>query len=162
MTCHAFHAHARGHKERHVTLLPLIIFFYIDRPLRVKATKLKLSIASLQENNMRDKDFTSPFSFLLLFFLSLSLFLHAKAFNDQDVSGAGPLVKKDERRSLVVTEYGEVSATEIIDGVGGLYHLQFLTLEPNSLFLPVLLHADMVFYVNTGAIYEFYHLHNIS
>jgi hypothetical protein len=79
--------------------------------------------------------------------------LHAKAF-DEDVSGvgAGPLVKKEERRSLVVTEYGEISATEIIDGMGALYHLQFLTLEPNSLFLPVLLHADMVFFVNTGAL----------
>jgi hypothetical protein len=97
---------------------------------------------------MRDKDFTSPFS---LFFLSLSLFLHAKGFDHEDVSGVGPLVKKDERRSLVVTEYGEVSATKISDGIGGLYHLHFLTLEPNSLFLPVLLHADMVFYVNTGA-----------
>ncbi|KAL2498450.1 RmlC-like cupins superfamily protein [Abeliophyllum distichum] len=31
------------------------------------------------------------------------------------------------------------------------YHLQFITLEPNSLFLPVLLHADMVFYVHTGS-----------
>jgi hypothetical protein len=100
---------------------------------------------------MRDKDFTSPFSCLLLFFLSLSLFLHAKGFDHEDVSGVGPLVKKDERRSLVVTEYGEVSATKISDGIGGLYHLHFLTLEPNSLFLPVLLHADMVFYVNTGA-----------
>ena len=51
-----------------------------------------------------------------------------------------------------MTEYGEISATEIIDGMGALYHLQFLTLEPNSLFLPVLLHADMVFFVNTGAL----------
>ncbi|KAE7999893.1 hypothetical protein FH972_004281 [Carpinus fangiana] len=101
---------------------------------------------------MGEKDFTSPFSFLLLLFLFLSLFLHAKAF-DEDVSGvgAGPLVKKEERRSLVATEYGEISATEIIDGMGALYHLQFLTLEPNSLFLPVLLHADMVFFVNTGS-----------
>lgn len=98
---------------------------------------------------MRNIALISPFSFVLLLFFCHSFFnLHAEAFN---VSGVGPLVKKDERRSLVVTEYGEVTATDISDGIRGLYHLQFITLEPNSLFLPVLLHADMVFYVHTGA-----------
>nr|POE91573.1 vicilin-like seed storage protein [Quercus suber] len=62
-----------------------------------------------------------------------------------------PVVRKDERRQLVVTEYGEVSAIEIGDGARGQYHLQFISLDPNSLFLPVLLHADMVFYVHTGS-----------
>lgn len=60
------------------------------------------------------------------------------------------MVKKENRKSLMVTEYGEISAVDISSGTRGPYHLQFMTLEPNSLFLPVLLHADMVFYVKTG------------
>lgn len=99
---------------------------------------------------MRSAALIQPFPCLLLLFLSLPLLLHAGAFSE-DVSGVGCVVTKEERRSLVVTEYGEVSATEVSDGIRGLYHLQFITLEPNSLFLPVLLHADMVFYVHTGA-----------
>ncbi|KAF3439051.1 hypothetical protein FNV43_RR17326 [Rhamnella rubrinervis] len=64
----------------------------------------------------------------------------------------GLVVTKDQRKSLVVTEYGEISVIDNIeDGTGGPYHIQFLTLEPNSLFLPVLLHADMVLYVHTGS-----------
>lgn len=101
---------------------------------------------------MRDKALLMPpVSFLLLFFLSLSLFLLAKAYNEHH-SVVEPIVRKDERRELVVTENGEVSAIEISDGIRGRYHLQFITLDPNSLFLPVLLHADMVFYVHTGAV----------
>ncbi|XP_041008700.1 vicilin-like seed storage protein At2g18540 isoform X2 [Juglans microcarpa x Juglans regia] len=110
------------------------------------------SLDHLQEKTMRSIALISPFSFLflLLILCQYSFFnLHAaEAFNVSDV---GPLVKKDERRSLVATEYGEVTATDISDGIRGLYHLQFITLEPNSLFLPVLLHADMVFYVHTGS-----------
>ncbi|XP_023927749.2 vicilin-like seed storage protein At2g18540 [Quercus suber] len=90
-------------------------------------------------------------SFLLLLFLSLSLFLHVNKALKEDASGLEPVVRKDERRQLVVTEYGEVSAIEIGDGARGQYHLQFISLDPNSLFLPVLLHADMVFYVHTGS-----------
>lgn len=64
----------------------------------------------------------------------------------------GCLLKKEERKPLLSTEFGAVSAVDIGDGTGrrSSYHLQFITLEPNSLFLPVLLHADMVFYVHTG------------
>ncbi|KAF2283517.1 hypothetical protein GH714_011641 [Hevea brasiliensis] len=51
----------------------------------------------------------------------------------------------------MVTEYGEISAVDISSGTRGAYHLEFMTLEPNSLFLPVLLHADMVFYVKAGS-----------
>ncbi|KAG7993971.1 hypothetical protein I3843_01G031500 [Carya illinoinensis] len=109
----------------------------------------QLSSLDLQEKTMSNIALISPFSFLfLLLALSHSFFnLHAEAFNVSDV---GPLVRKDQRRSLVVTEYGEVTATDISDGIG-LYHIQFITLEPNSLFLPVLLHADMFFYVHTGS-----------
>ncbi|XP_021717850.1 vicilin-like seed storage protein At2g18540 [Chenopodium quinoa] len=66
----------------------------------------------------------------------------------------GRLVKKEERIPVVATEFGEISAVDVDDGSGTgrhSYHIQFITLEPNALFLPVLLHADMVFYVKTGS-----------
>ncbi|XP_047312901.1 vicilin-like seed storage protein At2g18540 [Impatiens glandulifera] len=65
--------------------------------------------------------------------------------------GSSTVVKKDERQILVSTEFGQISAVNVSDGIGGQYHLQFITLEPNALFLPVILHADMVFYVHTGS-----------
>ncbi|KAK4416534.1 Vicilin-like seed storage protein [Sesamum alatum] len=67
------------------------------------------------------------------------------------VRASGPLVKREERRALVSTEYGQISAVRVRDTVNGSYLLHFITLEPNSLFLPVVLHADMVFYVHTGS-----------
>uniref|UniRef100_A0A803L813 Cupin type-1 domain-containing protein n=1 Tax=Chenopodium quinoa TaxID=63459 RepID=A0A803L813_CHEQI len=66
----------------------------------------------------------------------------------------GRLVKKEDRIPVVATEFGEISAVDVDDGSGTgrhSYHIQFITLEPNALFLPVLLHADMVFYVKTGS-----------
>ncbi|CAN4083242.1 unnamed protein product [Withania somnifera] len=65
--------------------------------------------------------------------------------------GLGPLVKRAERKSVISTENGEISSVRVADGTTGSYHLQFITLEPNSLFLPVVLHSDMVFYVHTGS-----------
>lgn len=62
----------------------------------------------------------------------------------------GPLVKREQRRTLVSTEYGEIAAVRITDKVHGTFLLHSFTLEPNALFLPVMLHADMVFYVHTG------------
>ncbi|XP_059640929.1 vicilin-like seed storage protein At2g18540 [Cornus florida] len=92
-----------------------------------------------------------PFPILIFLFCFLVITLNATALDDEDVPFMGPLVKKQHRRSLVSTEYGEISAVEISDGVRGSYHLQFITLEPNALFLPVILHADMVFYVHSGS-----------
>lgn len=100
---------------------------------------------------------------LIFFFFSLSLLhlaLHtqakAKHFgDDEDVWGYHdfrPLVRKTQRKSLVDNEYGQISAVDISDGIRGPYHIQFFTLEPNSLFLPVLLHADMVLFVHTGSL----------
>ncbi|KAF3664292.1 putative F-box protein-like [Capsicum annuum] len=66
-------------------------------------------------------------------------------------SSLGPLVKRSERKSVVSTENGEVSSVRVADGTSGFYHLQFITLEPSSLFLPVVLHSDMIFYVHTGS-----------
>ncbi|CAN6563133.1 unnamed protein product [Malus baccata var. baccata] len=100
------------------------------------------------------------FFFFLFFLLSVSVSLHAaNALKNEGEIGsdgeggapAGSLVKKDQRRSLVSTEYGEVWSVDVNDGHRKPYHIQFITLEPNSLFLPVLLHADMIFYVNTGS-----------
>ncbi|KAB2631832.1 globulin-1 S allele-like [Pyrus ussuriensis x Pyrus communis] len=100
------------------------------------------------------------FFFFFFFLLSVSVSLHAaNALKNEGEIGsggdgaapAGSLVKKDQRRSLVSTEYGEVWSVDVNGGHRKPYHIQFITLEPNSLFLPVLLHAYMVFYVNTGS-----------
>ncbi|KAJ0556897.1 putative rmlC-like cupin domain superfamily, rmlC-like jelly roll protein [Helianthus annuus] len=61
----------------------------------------------------------------------------------------GPIVKKDKRWPLVSSGFGEISAVKIRDGNGS-YYLQFITLNPRALFLPVYLHSDMLFYVNSG------------
>ncbi|KAI8016802.1 Vicilin-like seed storage protein [Camellia lanceoleosa] len=95
---------------------------------------------------------------LVLFLICLRVIVSVRALGHDDDDhhegdwSAGSVVRKDERKSVVSTEYGEISAVEISDGVrgGGRYHLQFITLEPDALFLPVLLHADMVFYVHSG------------
>ncbi|KAJ8510342.1 hypothetical protein OPV22_000776 [Ensete ventricosum] len=70
----------------------------------------------------------------------------------QEFPGVGPLIVTKERRSTVVsTASGEITAVDVRDGYGGAYHLQFITMAPSSLFLPVLLHTDMVFYVQSGS-----------
>ncbi|CAB4287632.1 unnamed protein product [Prunus armeniaca] len=99
-----------------------------------------------------------PFTFFILLFIGLSLPAAKAILSNEEQYGsgasaaaAGSLVKRDQRRALVVTEYGEISSIDISDGHRGPYHIQFITLEPNSLFLPVLLHADMVLYVHTGS-----------
>ncbi|KAK6924324.1 hypothetical protein RJ641_010524 [Dillenia turbinata] len=91
---------------------------------------------------------------LLLLFLLVVVSSSSPNVEEEDVLrvGKGLVVKKSRRKSLVSTEFGEISAVDIKDENGVSYHLQFITLEPNSLFLPVLLHADMVFYVQTGTL----------
>lgn len=93
--------------------------------------------------------------FFFLFSVAVS-FHAANALKNAGGGGgspAGSLVNINQRRSLVSTEYGEVWSVDVNDGHRRPYHIQFITLEPDSLFLPVLLHADMVFYVNTGNMY---------
>ncbi|KAI3722780.1 hypothetical protein L2E82_33865 [Cichorium intybus] len=63
----------------------------------------------------------------------------------------GPTVRKEERWPLEFSEFGEVSAVKISDGQNGCYHLHFITMDPNSLFLPVHLYSQMLFYVNSGS-----------
>ncbi|XP_010905079.1 vicilin-like seed storage protein At4g36700 [Elaeis guineensis] len=72
------------------------------------------------------------------------------AINGEEFPSFGPLVTRESRRTLVTTDSGMITAVDVHDGYKGLYHLQFITMEPSSLFLPVLLHTDMLFYVQTG------------
>ncbi|CAI9758379.1 unnamed protein product [Fraxinus pennsylvanica] len=96
----------------------------------------------------------STFLFSLLFSLlficiAVSVNAHGAYLEEKNDWVSGPhLVKKEERKSIVSTEDGEISSVWIPSRP---YHLQFITLEPNSLLLPVLLHTDMVFYVHTGS-----------
>ncbi|XVE82660.1 hypothetical protein DITRI_Ditri16bG0023900 [Diplodiscus trichospermus] len=92
-----------------------------------------------------------PFSIFTIFCILAFFLLCVEASSHGCASAVRHLVLKHERKPLIVTEYGEISAVKVSDGTRGPYHLQFITLEPNSLFLPVLLHADMVFYVQTGS-----------
>lgn len=110
----------------------------------------------------RSKAFlASPFSSLLIFFLIIISLCGVKASSSGEEEHSvkpheGPVVEKDQRTKLHVTEYGEISATEVKEAHRAPpYHLEFFTLEPNSVFLPVLLHAAMVFYVQTGIPFEF-------
>ncbi|CAL9049413.1 unnamed protein product [Musa banksii] len=72
------------------------------------------------------------------------------AINSEEWPGFSPLVTKENRRTLTLTESGGITAVDVHVGCRGSYHLQFITMEPGSLFLPVLLHTDMLFYVHTG------------
>ncbi|KAL3630316.1 hypothetical protein CASFOL_023300 [Castilleja foliolosa] len=67
------------------------------------------------------------------------------------VRASGSLVKTEQRKTLFFSEDGQISAARVADNINGSYLLHFFTLEPNSLFLPALLHADMIFYVHTGS-----------
>ncbi|XP_042388016.1 vicilin-like seed storage protein At2g18540 [Zingiber officinale] len=60
------------------------------------------------------------------------------------------LVTKESRRAVVSTDAGSITSVDVNDESRGRYHLEFITMEPSSLFLPVLLHADMLFYVHSG------------
>ncbi|XP_019421441.1 PREDICTED: vicilin-like seed storage protein At2g18540 isoform X2 [Lupinus angustifolius] len=95
----------------------------------------------------------SSFWLVLVIFLTISLHGVNTSNEVHHVkTHVGGLVEKDQRRTLFDTEYGDISSIEIKGGHRApSYHLQFFTLEPNSVFLPVLLHANMVFYVHTGS-----------
>ncbi|MBA0741969.1 hypothetical protein Gogos_015086 [Gossypium gossypioides] len=95
----------------------------------------------------------SPFSFFAVFSIILAspTVLSVESYSHRHASTVGQLVLKHDRKLLTQTEHGEISAAIVTDGTKGPYHLQFITLEPNSVFLPVLLHANMVFFVHTGS-----------
>uniref|UniRef100_A0A804RDR8 Cupin type-1 domain-containing protein n=1 Tax=Zea mays TaxID=4577 RepID=A0A804RDR8_MAIZE len=62
----------------------------------------------------------------------------------------GQVVEKERRRVVAESEAGSVSAVDVADAAGTAYRLHFITMDPGALFLPVQLHADMVFYVHSG------------
>ncbi|CAL4929604.1 unnamed protein product [Urochloa decumbens] len=68
------------------------------------------------------------------------------------MSGAvgGQVVEKERRRVVADAEAGTVTAVDVADAVGTAYRLHFIAMDPGALFLPVQLHADMVFYVHSG------------
>lgn len=78
--------------------------------------------------------------------------MHATTWEDQS-GPVGPVVghlaKRGDRKLLISTEFGQVSSAKVSDG-NETFLLHFITLEPNSLFLPVMLRQDMVSYVHTG------------
>lgn len=127
-------------------------FPFTDPPLIVPfmlIKELKSFILSMQQTMSRFK--ILPLS---IFLCLVTLFLRTESFpgkngiirSSEPLFSSPLLVKKDQRTPIVTTEYGEISAVQIGDG----YHLQYITLEPNALLLPLLLHSDMVFFVHTG------------
>jgi len=68
------------------------------------------------------------------------------------VSGTvgGQVVEKERRRAVAESEAGSVTAVDVADAAGTAYRLHFITMDPGALFLPVQLHADMMFYVHSG------------
>lgn len=83
--------------------------------------------------------------------LLLWCFVAVDGGGEEEFPGVGPLlVRKECRRTVASTASGEITAVDVRDGYGVAYHLQFITMAPSSLFLPVLLHTDMVFYVQSG------------
>ncbi|CAH8314932.1 unnamed protein product [Eruca vesicaria subsp. sativa] len=63
------------------------------------------------------------------------------------------LIKKDQWKPVFETTLGLISTVQIGDGCGGMgpYKIHSITLEPNALLLPLLLHSDMVFFVDSGS-----------
>nr|GFA29398.1 vicilin-like seed storage protein At2g18540 [Tanacetum cinerariifolium] len=63
----------------------------------------------------------------------------------------GPIVRNNERSPIMFSDFGEITAVKISNGENGFYQLHFITMNPRSLFLPVYLHSEMLFYVNSGS-----------
>ncbi|XAR73890.1 hypothetical protein NMG60_11008009 [Bertholletia excelsa] len=90
---------------------------------------------------------------LLVFFFCLVIgcaTVHGGARESGESPCVEPVVRGDQQQILVSTEHGQILAANVSDGAGGRFHLQFITMEPNALFLPSVLHADMVLYVRSG------------
>lgn len=133
--------------------------YIIDTFAKCKTTSIVLSNFSTLTLLMMEtqKSFlASKFSSLLIFFLIITSLCELNALSSDEHSvkaHKGPVVERGQRKTLFETEYGEISATDVKDGHNTQhYHIEFFTLEPNSVFLPVLLHAAMLFYVHTGII----------
>ncbi|MQM15061.1 hypothetical protein Taro_047998 [Colocasia esculenta] len=102
----------------------------------------------------------SPFFFFFVLVLILLLLPWSPSSSSSCSAATGlqveaaacpvPLVTRENRKTIASTESGTITSVDIDDGYRGTYHLQFFTLEPQSLLLPLLLHTDMVFYVHSG------------
>ncbi|KAF8049569.1 hypothetical protein N665_2180s0005 [Sinapis alba] len=107
----------------------------------------------------------SLFVFLLLFFFctesSAKSAKSDKSDENEDVAAVPSccgfstplLIKKDQWKPIFSTKFGQISTVQIGDGCGGMgpYNIHSITLEPNALLLPLLLHSDMVFFVDSGS-----------
>ncbi|VVB10016.1 unnamed protein product [Arabis nemorensis] len=97
---------------------------------------------------------------LLLLFLSTESLAKSDESDENDVVApsccgfSSPLlIKKDQWKPIFTTKLGHISTVQIGDGCGGMgpYKIHSITLEPNTLLLPLLLHSDMVFFVDSGS-----------
>lgn len=101
-----------------------------------------------------------PLSVLLvLLFLCTQSLAKSEESDDDDVvvpsccGVSSPLlIKKDQWKPIFASKFGQISTVQIGDGCGGMgpYKIHSITLEPNTLLLPLLLHSDMVFFVDSG------------
>lgn len=90
---------------------------------------------------------------LLLAVVSAAAAASGKKHEGWRMSGGavgGQVVEKERRRAVAESEAGSVTAVDVADAAGTAYRLHFITMDPGALFLPVQLHADMVFYVHSG------------
>lgn len=74
----------------------------------------------------------------------------------------GQVVEKERRRVVAASDAGTVTAVDVADAEGTAYRLHFITMDPGALFLPVQLHADMVFYVHSGKAHSVLANHFVS
>ncbi|PWA33428.1 rmlC-like jelly roll fold protein [Artemisia annua] len=107
---------------------------------------------------MEEKSSSYYLVFFTIFFIPLVLYFpHASAQIPLGDSGGGgvpvsygPKVKKDERWPIVLSDHGKITPVKISDGINGLYYLQFITMQPQSMFLPVQLYSEMILHVNSA------------
>ncbi|KAG8073862.1 hypothetical protein GUJ93_ZPchr0006g45947 [Zizania palustris] len=86
---------------------------------------------------------------VLLLAISAAAWAPAAARDKRRQSG-GHVVEKERRRVVAASDAGLVTAVDVADAAGSAYRLHFITMNPGALWLPVQLHADMVFYVHGG------------
>ncbi|XP_027074160.1 vicilin-like seed storage protein At2g18540 [Coffea arabica] len=132
------------------------VAFFVMSPLFIHSTPPlpSLHFRHLAQKMSQKIFMISPFSFFicLILVLCFTCINVGAASDEESESYLGSLVKKkDERKLISSSEYGEISGVSVRERTDLSYHLQFITLKPFALFLPVVLHANMVFYAQTGS-----------
>lgn len=142
------HAHVSIQKPRYQ--FPLYPILYKKTPSLVPESPVQSKFRTKKEKMPFSQSFSffKPFCFWVVLALILSQNANAES-EEQSFGGLGPFLKRNHRETIISTEFGEVSEAKVTDGNES-FQLHFITLEPNSLFLPVFLNLDMVFYVHTG------------